>query len=531
MLMTTQRLPTLTTNGQKNTPQPLRLAAIDVGSNSIHMIVAQIDPDGAVTNLWRMKEPVGLGRGSFNSNRLSREMIERVVSVLARFKRAAIQRGAEKISAVATSAVREAVNGGELIERVKQECKLWVKIVNAPEEARLIYLGVRHAMHLGMEPNLIIDIGGGSVEFCVANEEQALLLESRKLGAARLTARFVKSDPISQPNLAALRKHIDKQIEKVVRDIAQARPVRAVGTSGTLENVAAMCGAIDESGGRVIRRETFQKLHTQLLMSNSEARSRMAGLDEARRDQIVAAAVLIGELFEKLPMNEIVLCNAALREGIVIDYLQRHVPDLAVRREVPDPRRRSVIDLARRCNWHKTHSEQVTYLALRLFDELRGLHGLGGGERELLEYAALLHDIGWHIAKKSHHKHSQYLIENGELKAFEPEEVAVIANIARYHRKGLPKPKHQAYMSLKPPARRVVDVCAAVLRIADGLDRSHDNLIEDLRVTDEPKRVKVDLTARSDAQLEVWGANQKADLFATVFGKPAFFHVSRKRRR
>ena len=428
----------------------LRLAAVDVGSNSIHMVVAQVDPDGGVTTLWRMKEPVGLGRGSFPSRRLTRETMDRAVATLGRFQQAARQRGAEKIVAVATSAVREARNGGDLIERVRRELKLRVKVVTAKEEARLIYLGVRHAMPLGETAHLVVDIGGGSVEFVVGDDEAAALLESRKLGAARTTARFVKSDPISKDDLAAMRAHFARELGPLVEDIESLEPAEVIGTSGTLENLAAMANdgapALDADGRPVIAAKQFDKLLRTLVKSTGKDREQIRGLDSGRRDQIVAGAALVGELFERLKMKRIVLCGSALREGILFDYLARKVPQMEVRREVPDPRRRAVIDLARRCRWHRDHSQQVARLTLRLFDETKGLHGLGDGPRELIEYAALLHDVGWHIGGKGHHKHSQYLIEHGKLdRHFSPDEVAVMANVARYHRRAEPKAKHKSY--------------------------------------------------------------------------------------
>jgi exopolyphosphatase/guanosine-5'-triphosphate,3'-diphosphate pyrophosphatase len=529
------------------TRDSLRLAAIDIGSNSIHMIVAQADADGAVTTLWRLKEPVGLGRASFPSRRLNRVSMDSAIATLARFKQAAQQRQAEKIIAIATSAVREATNGGDLIERARRELGLSVRIVSARDEARLIYLAVRHAMPLRERSNLIVDIGGGSVEFIVGDARRAALLESRKLGAARMTARYVNEDPIGTSDLAALRRHYDRELTPLCEQIRALRPVCAIGTSGTLENIAAMCGTSASSNGSgapfvgpssgntrhgAIERPAFEKLLKELIKSNSKERSRMPGLDDQRKDQIVAGAALVGELFDRLNLKRIHLCPSALREGVLLDYLSRHIPDLQIRRDVPDPRRRSVLDLARRCDWHKTHSEQVATICLRLFDELRPLHKLGAPERELIEYAAMLHDIGWHIGRKAHHKHSMYLIANGDLKNFTAEEVQVIANMARYHRKASPsRAKHDAYDALSQPSRRVVDVGAALLRLADGLDRSHASVIVGLTCRiggDRDEPIRCTLTARSDAELEIWGARRKMKWFEQVFGRKISFALAKR---
>jgi exopolyphosphatase/guanosine-5'-triphosphate,3'-diphosphate pyrophosphatase len=498
----------------------IRLAAIDVGSNSIHMIIAQADADGAVTTLWRMKDHVGLGRMSFPSHRLSSEAMDAAITSLARFKQIAHQRGAERIICVATSAVREAINGGDLIDRAHHELRLTVRAVSARDEARLIYQAVRHTIPFDGKPHLVIDIGGGSVEFIVGDEKRASVLESRKLGAARMTARYVKSDPISKDDLRALRRHYESELAPVMDQIRNQDPVDAIGTSGTLENIAAMCGDPHR-----IERGAFDKLIGVLIDSDTKARGKIKGLDDQRKDQIVAGAVLVGEVFERLNLKQITLCPAALREGILLDYLHRHTPELEIRRDVPDPRRRGVLDLARKYDWHQKHSEQVTHLCLELFDQLKSIHGMRQEERELIEYASLLHDIGWHISGKSHHKHSLYLITHGGLKDFTKEEILIMSNIARYHRKGPPRKKHPLYAELSGRPRRVVDVGAALLRIADGLDRSHASVITSLHCRVDDKKVRCILHARTDAELEIWGATRKKDWFEDVFGRKISFEI------
>jgi exopolyphosphatase / guanosine-5'-triphosphate,3'-diphosphate pyrophosphatase len=517
---------TTTASRRRKTDQPaegsLRLAAIDVGTNSVHMIVAQADNDGGVTTLWRMKEMVGLGRISFPSRKLTAEAIQRAVTTLDRFRQAAQQRGAEKIIAIATSAVREASNGGDLIERVRRELKMYIKVVSAKDEARLIYMGVRHATDLGEAPHLLIDIGGGSVELIVGDSLGAALLESRKLGAARMTAKFVKSDPLSKDDRRAMMTHYRRELSDVVERIRDLGVVKVIGTSGTLENIAAMCGDRDEDGKPIITRKSFDRVRKQLVASDAAERESIGGLNDTRKEQIVAAAVLVGYLMDELDIKKIHLCDSALREGILVEYIGRHKPDLQVRRDVPDPRRRAVLDLARRCHWHQTHSEQVARLTMRLYKELAGVHDMDDHERELIEYAALLHDIGWHIGPRGHHKHSQYLIVNsGDLdKLFTAEEIAVIGLIARHHRKDPPiATTDKDYAALSRKSRRVVDVGSALLRIADGLDRSHGSVVKDLKCRIGETVISLRLDVRSDAELEIWGARRKAPWFEKVFGK------------
>jgi exopolyphosphatase/guanosine-5'-triphosphate,3'-diphosphate pyrophosphatase len=516
------------------TGESLRLAAIDVGSNSIHMVVAQIDPDGGVTTLWRMKEHTGLGKLSFPKRRITNEAIDRGLAVLARFKHAAQTKSAEKVVAVATSAIREASNGGEFIQRAWREHRIRIRVVDAREEARLIYLGARHGSCFGDkpdEPAMLLDIGGGSAEIIVGTNERAMVLESRKLGASRMTARFIKSDPPDAKDVERLRKHYQKELKPIMTSgVLPLEPAKFVGTSGTLENIAAMCAANSKSTDDVttIDVKPLDKLVAKLLKSTSDKRTEMPGLDAKRSDQIIAGVLLVQEVMrsiEPLGLKKIELCGSALREGILVDYVQRKLPKMQIRREVPDPRRRSVLDLCRRCEWHKVHSTQVTRLALRLFDELQGLHQLGPLDRELLEYACLMHDIGWHIGGKGHHKHSAYLIRHGKLKGFTEEEVEIMALIARYHRKALPKEKHDDYQSLPKRARQMIDQASAILRVADGLDRSHAGVVRDLDCKVKGKTVTVSLSVETDAELEVWGATRKSEWFETVFNKTIEFRV------
>ena len=519
-------------------PAEFRVAAIDVGSNSLHMVIAQADADGSITHLWRMKEMVGLGRISFPSKRLTADATDRAVATLKRFQEAAKRRQCEKVLAVATSAVREASNGGDFIDRVRRELGMTVRVISARDEARMIYLGARHAVELGDRATFILDIGGGSVEFIVGDARRATMLESRKLGAARMTAKYVNSDPVSPADLKTLTAHYDRELGPVCEQVLSHKPVVALGTSGTLENLAAMCAATSGPaapgaghGGHkhahhnagVIEREPLAKLVDKLLASTSAERAGFKGLDDQRKDQVTAGAVLVLELFKRLNLDRITVCKSALREGVMVDYLSRHLPELSIRRDVPDPRRRSVLDLARRCEWNQSHGEQVARLTVDLFDQLKPLHKLGPRARELIEYAALLHDVGWHIGKAKHEKHSRYLILHGGLRPFTPGEVRVIANIARYHRGPLPGKGHKHFDALPKAAKRVVTVGAALLRVADGLDRSHSGVVTAVTCDVHHKRIAVTIKAKGDAELELWGGLNKSDGFQDVFERAVTF--------
>jgi exopolyphosphatase/guanosine-5'-triphosphate,3'-diphosphate pyrophosphatase len=503
----------------------VRLAAVDVGSNSIHMIIAQLDGAGGLTVLWRGREMVGLGRTSFPAHRLSAESMQRAFLTLQRFVAEARRWQCEEIVAVATSAVREAKNGGQFIDRVRRDLGIHIRVVSAREEARLIYLGVRHAMHLGARPHLILDLGGGSVEFIVGDSEKAALLESRKLGAARMTARYVKSDPVEAKELKALIAHYDSEIAPVLQEVQKLKPARMIGTSGAVENLVAMCATSGDGADQpaVLKRSSLEKLLNLLIESKSEDRAAMRGLDDKRRDQILAAALLVQEVFRRLNLDQLELCRSALREGMLVDYLARHRPEIEIRRQVTNPRRRSIVDLGRRCHWNRAHGEQVASLSVRLFDQTRSLHRLGREERELIEYAALLHDVGALIGRPKHHKHSMYLLLNGDLHLFKKNEVRTLANIARYHRKAFPKKSHPQFAALPKRWRKTVEIGAALLRLADGLDRTNCSVVHDIACRIRPGSVEVLVDAHGDAELELWSAATRSPLFERVFGRTISF--------
>lgn len=525
---TTRRTPATVPDPYRAPADEMRLAAIDVGSNSIHAVVAQVDAGGGLSVLWRAKEMVGLGRSSFPSHRLSRVAMDRALITLRRYVSEARRWQCEQLVAIATSAIREAHNGGEFIERVRGELGLHLRVVSARDEARLIYLGVRHGMELRNGPCLVVDVGGGSVEFIVADAERPLLLESRKLGSARMTAKFVRSDPVEPRDLRLLLAHYDRELVPLVEQVQRLRPKRYIGTSGTIDNLIQMAAAMRGSNGegtdsRVLTREGLKDVLGVLLESRSTDRAQMKGLDDKRKDQVIAGALLIDELFRRLQIDEMELCRSALREGILVDFLGRHRPELEVRREVPDPRRRAVVDLGRRCHWQHEHAQQVARLCLQVFDQLRPLHRLRREDRELIEYGALLHDIGFLIGQPKHHKHSLYLILNGGLNPFNRDEVRTIANIARYHRRSSPTTRHRHFRALPKRLRRVVEVGAALLRIADGLDRTSCGAVADLVCRVRPDRVDVLIESRGDAELEIWSARSRSKLFKRVFGRRVAF--------
>ena len=504
----------------------MRIAAIDIGSNSIHMVVVEASARGAFRVLDREKEMVRLGAETLSEGRLSRRAMDRGLETLRRYRQLADSRGVEKLVAVATSAVREASNGDLYLGRIGRELQLWPRIISGEQEARLIHRAVAHSVHLAEAPVVVIDVGGGSVEVIFGRGPEVQWAVSEKVGVLRLTERFMRSDPLSSNDQARLARHVTERLGPHLARARAGKPARIVGTSGTILALGALAheaqtGAAPESLHHLaIDAEAIRMLRRRLATSDLQERLRMPGLDATRADIIVAGVILLDEVLEQLGAREITLCEWALREGVLLDYVQSHRRSLARAARVPDPRRRSVVQLADRCSHDERHSRHAASLALALFDATRERHGLAEPERELLEYAALLHDVGHHISYPAHHKHSYYLIKNGDLHGFDPTELEVVACVARYHRRGRPRRSHGAFGALPKRLRRTVAVLAGLLRVADALDRSHRQVVEGVVVSERRGVLSFRCQARGDCELEVWGASQRAGLLARVLGCP-----------
>lgn len=517
----------------------VRVAAIDVGSNSIHMLVAQVESDGRFRILDRAKEMVRLGSRTLLDGSLSPEAMAKGLRALAAFKTLADRQGAQRIRAVATSAIREAANGGEFVRRVEAETGLRIKVIPGREEARLIFLGVKHAIDLRGEPTVIVDAGGGSVELILVEGGEPLELVSLKIGLARVSERFLVKDRPDAKAIAALERHFASELGPVLARFRAAGARRVVGTSGTLVNLIAMAAATPTKGkpkdrarakekdetaerleGLAVKPEAIARVRRRLEKSDRAQRLQIKGIDAKRVDLVLAGAVLADHVLTALGAREMVACTHALREGVLLDHVARHRRGIEEQQRYPDPRHRSVARLIRHLGEPNRHGQQVATLALQLYDQLRDSLGLGGSARDWLEFAALLHDVGHHISHKNHHRHSYYLITNGELLGFRRDELEIIAQVARYHRKSVPKPSDGSYGLLSKRERQIVRSLAALLRVADGLDRSHYGVVRSVAVGRRDRRVELRLTtAGDDAALEVAEARERIALLEELLGE------------
>lgn len=510
------------------------LAAIDVGTNSIHMVVVRIQPSlPTFTIIAREKAMVRLGERSRQTGELTPEAIKRSIAALDRCQEIAQSLEAEQIVAIATSAVREAPNGRDFLQQVKAELGLSINLISGQEEARRIYLGILSGMELDSQPHIVIDIGGGSTELILGDGHEPRHLSSTKVGAVRLTEGFVSTDPISNKEFQRLQAYVRGMLEWPVEELRsrfepEEQP-RLVGTSGTIECLAAIHATevlrdIPASlNGYEMSLKDLQGIVSRIRKLDDAARQQVPGISERRSEIIVAGAVILQEAMALLGVESIIICERSLREGTVVDWMLTHGLIEDRLRYQSSVRERSALKLAQKYQVNLEYSERVAAFALSLFDQTQGLlHDWGPEERELLWAAAILHNCGHYVSHSAHHKHSYYLVRNGELLGYTDVEIEIIANLVRYHRKSGPKKKHENYRNLiNKEHRRVVDQLSALLRLAVALDRRQIGAVKAIRCEYHPDTLFLHLQPSQpgdDCALELWSLDYKKSCFEAEFG-------------
>ena len=506
----------------------MRIAAVDLGSNSFHLIIADVHPDGSFTPVSGEKEMLRLGDVVSREGMITLEAADAAVATMRRFRLLAEAAGATEILACATSALRSASNGDEVLDRIEREAGITADVIDGLEEARLIFTAIRAAVTIDPSPAVCFDLGGGSLEIMVGDVGGLAWAASERLGVARLSAEFVRSDPISEADRRRLRQHILSVLGPRAIDAGAFEPKMAIGSSGTIEDLGHMIAARrDAKMPRTFHhlsftRDELDELRDVLVDSTSAQRKKLDGLDAKRIDLIVAGAELMSIAMELFDVAEMTVSEWALREGMVLDAVGRH--DEADWSDDPFAiRRASVQSLARRCSWPEAHSRHVARLALELFDQTRELHHLDDDDRELLEYGALLHDIGEHVAHEGHDRHAAYLVHHGNLRGLTPAAISVLTGLVRWHRRGDPKPNDDLVGTLDPDQRDRVRRLAAILRIADGLDRGRKQVVTGVQVRLGPELVLLHIRSDGDPELELWGARRKRELFERTFSREVEF--------
>jgi exopolyphosphatase/guanosine-5'-triphosphate,3'-diphosphate pyrophosphatase len=507
----------------QGTAGSVRISAIDVGSNSIRQIIADVSPTGGIRVVDEMKAAPRLGEGLHANGVLGDRAMDDAIAVLARMATLGEQLGAKRTRVVATSAVRDAENGSQWLARVRAETGLRVAVLSGEEEARLGFRSALAHFDLAHGRAVVMDIGGGSLELALSADGLVERLLSLPLGTIRLSERYLENGGGAGP----VRK-LRRKVRKLLREEVSAREWRGaqiIGSGGTFTNLGAMMlakqglHAARSPHGTIVTRAELEHILSLLASMRPNERAIVPGLNPERADIIVAGLAVAAEVLARTEAASVVVSSYGIREGILLD-LARVEPSAADRGEA---RERSVRTLAERSHFEEEHSRQVQKLALQLFDAIGKRLGCEPEDRDTLADAALLHDIGYHISYDKHHKHSYHLIAHAELLGMTPAEQVVIANVARYHRGAEPRKSHRNFTALDPASRDRVIRLAAILRVADGFDRGHASAIDQIKVRWMERAIR--LTAipsprATNIRLELWGASRKSGMLAEVADLP-----------
>lgn len=489
------------------------LAAIDVGTNAVRLELARPLADGSLETLHQERDPVRPGEGVFATGSIPRDVADRLLATLRRYATLCRRDGA-RVRAVATSAIREARNGAEIVRRVRKEAGLDLEVVSGREEARLICLGVLQ----GRPPrarSLVIDIGGGSTEVASAVGEEPASLFSVALGAVRVTETFGTAAKVTPQRLALVRSFAEEAFREGLPE-RFPHPRVALGSSGTINAVVSFAASRRRNASA---KEIARAVEDLAEMGIEERRRHF---EPRRAEVIVAGAVILDAAVRRLRLEGITSVDTGLRNGILVDLVRRGAdgPD----RSATD----AALALGRRFGFDERHGLHVALLAGRLFDDLAALHGLPASSRRVLEAAAVLHDIGVAVSFHRHHKHTYYLVANADVPGFSDRERMLVATVARYHRRSTPDRRREDLSHLSASELTLVRKLAALLRLANALDASHRQPVVRVRAEAARGGVRLRLSTRGPADLELWDVRREAALFREVFRRRV--EVSLRRR-
>lgn len=502
-------------------------AAIDVGSNAMRLKIVALGADGSLATVQQQRAPVRLGHEVFLTGFLKQELIEQAVAALGEFRAELDKWEVRSTRAIATSATREAVNGDLLVERAYNSCGIHLERISGAEEARLVQLAVSRRVNLRNTTALVIDIGGGSVEFDVIDHGSIVYSNSLRLGAVRLHETFLKSGNVSDLQILLLKAYMDQLLETTLAAVNEYEVDLILGTGGNVEDLAKLIGT-DANPGREVTTENLRFIPLQNLQSfvkeiarvNVPERIEQYGMKPDRADVILPAGLVLSEVVGKVVgARGLYAPDVGLKDGVLVEIIDRFKNSWDTTSEEAEIIR-AATTLGQKYHFHLAHARQVRYLSELLFDQLGPLHQLPRDVRMLLRVAATLHDVGDFVNLSGHHKHSYYLIRNSEIVGLRARELELIANVARYHRKAFPNPqKHESFRALSESERATVTRLAAILRIADALDHEHRSTVEDLKVSVFGNSIQIDLQSLGPCLLERWQLEQKGRLFQETFDR------------
>jgi exopolyphosphatase/guanosine-5'-triphosphate,3'-diphosphate pyrophosphatase len=529
----------LTTGSSGSSAASRRIAAIDVGTNSIRLIIAEASPDGSYRILDDEKETARLGQGMEKTGQISVRRMEQSLLTLARMKSITDGFGVEAVRAIGTSAVREASNREEFLRLARERAGLNVEPITAEEEADLAHLSVAHAFDLQSLTAAVVDLGGGSMEVVLSSGGVVETIFSLPLGAVRLTEQFGGSDHCARDRYEDLRRAVQRRLQRTIGK-PPFLPQVMFGTGGTFTTLANMSihrnqatnGARSSRPGvrgYEMKRSEVLHLMDTLRAAPPRARARIPGLSAERSEIIVAGATVVERVMKHLAVNRLVVHDGGIRDGLLLTMVRELFPSRQPVSTEPLDRMRAIRQFAASCGYEERHAEHVARLAGQIFDELAQYFPStpGGwsdpGNRQLLEVAALLRDVGYLINYSKHHQHSYHLIIHSDLPGFSQREIELIANIARYHRRAAPKRTHPEFAALAKNDRELVRRLTAILRIADGLDRNRLQNVRRVHIRVGQGTACFVLEASEDPAVDIWGALRKARLFEKLFGIKARF--------
>jgi len=505
-----------------------RLAAIDVGSNSIRLLVAEYDPQSGISVIDEVKDQPRLAQGLTVTGRLDEHAMARALATLARMREVCRRRGVRRIAAVATAAVREAQNGEAFVQRVREELDIPLRIIDAETEAALSYHSVAHHFRVVGARTLVADIGGGSLELIGAVDGLVELTRSLPLGAVRLTETFLLGKRDARREVTSLRTQIRRHLKRGLR-VREWTAATVIGSGGTFTTLGRMATARrglplpDTVHGVSVATAEVETLLEWLASKTPEQRRMVAGLNPQRADIILAGLAVTAELLELLSAPTVTVSAFGLREGILLEMVDAHPP--------PAPRDplRLMREFVERCQGDRRHVEHVRVLARQLFDSLSAPLGAAAEEWPILEAASLLHDVGQLVSYRKHHRHSYQLIMHAERLDLSARDRALVALVSRYHRKKGPGRKHPEFAALNAEDQGVVRRMSALLRVADGLDRGHTSNVDRVKVGLAPEEVVIEVAPRvagADLSLECWGAERKSDVLARLMQRDVIIRAA-----
>ncbi len=506
---------------------PTNFAVIDAGSNAIRLQIAAVEQPGTYRIIEQDRRPARLGHKVFETGALDPESRGEALDALKKFKNVADRNNVASIRAIATSAMREARDGAAFIEDVAK-LGIALEILSEEDEARLISLGILSGLKFDPPLGLFMDIGGGSVELAVGNHANMFALFSLPLGAVRLTERFIKHDPPTERELDSLARFVKQKVSPAARRISKEKYTMVFGSGGTMTSLAEMdarlTGETHHEALYVLRRGRLKSLFE--LLRSQPLHERVASIagDPRRADILVAGSAVLLSMMTELELDYVFVSGRGLRDGLMVDMLQKNFPAFIGTWNEEAKRAESLEEIGEKYNYEKTHCLQVSRLSLNFFGQMRDLHGLPDRYSSILHAAAMLHDIGLFIAYEKHHKHSYYLIKSSGPGTFDPVELDIIANIARYHRKAHPSPKHLPFSQLSSPHQDVVRKLSAILRVADALDYGHQSKVREVECKRKgDKTLAIRVCGDGDMTDEIQAAGDKADLMKEVFAMEVVF--------